>query len=108
MTLLRFHRANVQIRSPCDPLVSKHASFPLDTWNLTAGGSSSLTTGSGPSVPTLPFSSSESDDEDDDDDDDDDDDEDVRFAFLFDSLSSPSFSCSCSLLSLSDSAVKLL
>ena len=89
-------------------MVSKHASFPLDTWNLTAGGSSSLTTGSGPSVPTLPFSSSESDDEDDDDDDDDDDDEDVRFASLFDSLSSPSFSCSCSLLSLSDSAVKLL
>ena len=57
----------------------------------------------------MPFSSSESDDEDDnDDDDDDDDDEDVRFASLFDSLSSPSFSCSCSLLSLSDSAVKLL
>ena len=95
-------------------MVKRHASFPLDTWTWTAGGSSSLPAArvaAGTSSSPSGFSSlDESDEEEDDDDDDDDDEEDDDFSFsLFvDCFSSSSLSLSSSLCSSSDPGGRLL
>ena len=90
-------------------MVSRHASLPLDTWNWTAGGSSSLPAGATAAAASSSFSpAEESDGDDDDEDDDDDDEEDFLFSLFLDCLSSSSFSPSSSLCSSSDSGGRLL
>ena len=94
-------------------MVKRHASFPLDTWTWTAGGSSSLPAArvaAGTSSSPSGFSSSDESDEEEDDDDDDDDEEDDDFSFsLFvDCFSSSSLSLSSSLCSSSDPGGRLL
>lgn len=93
----RIRSTNSQIKSPWDPLVSRHASFPLDTCTWTAGGSSSLPAGAAASSTSFSLSeeSGDEDDDDDEDEDDDDDEDDFLFSLFLDCLSSSSFSFSC-------------
>lgn len=90
---------NLQIKSPWDPLVSRHASFPLETWNWREGDSSSLPAGTGASSASCSLSDTAGDEDDDDEvDDDDDEEEDLALSLCLDCLSSSplsGFSSSC-------------
>lgn len=96
--MIFFFTNNLQIKSPWDPLVSRHASLPLETWNWIAGGSSSLPAVAGASSACCSLSDTAGDDDDDEEEDDEDDD--LSFSLWLDclSLSSPlsAFSSSCS------------